>query len=359
MNKPFLKSFIRDKRKVFSLTLEVLVFVLISYFFGIVTKANYKEAWEFETSDMFHEFQQANDVRAGLNPYKRILSGDLLINKKYATLFPLYYYFLTFVGSFSNYNFEIFIDHIRTVLFWSALLGSAFLYIFFRQKNMKVLGFLAVVLFLFNRWSINTLSDSKQDFIAIAFLIVSLHFFNSKQKLAYLFYGLSLGIKHLGIFVFPLFLTPFIYKEQKPKKFFLSLLFLFLPVLIPALPFLLNDYKAFLFSMLFSFTRKPATTSIPFGYENLLILYNIGVKNNKVIYYLIPRIPLLFSMLLNIYLLFTKRIPVYFYPVVSLFLFISFNPVLFDQYLTWVTPLLLMGVVEVSAVKKEKVHGKI
>lgn len=322
---------------------EVIVAIAVVYLAWVVKEANAKKHWEFDNSDLIHEYNSALLVGSGQNPYSKILEGDLLINRKYATLFPLYYYLVNLVQIASDFRLEIFLDNFRTILFIAQIVAALYIYLFFRKENMKVVGLLAAAFFIFNRWSINVMSDAKQDFIAIAFLTVSLYYLKNKPVLAYLLYGFSLGVKHLGIFVLPIYLLPLFETKKITKDLLLRLSLIALPIVLPSIYFMLDNFKAFAYSMAFSFTRKTATTSTPSGYENLLILYDIGVKNNTVFFYILPRLPLVIFSLLNFFVLVTKRIRPSLYLLTSFFIFIAFNPVLFDQYLTWLTPILFVS----------------
>jgi hypothetical protein len=103
-----------------------------------------------------------------------------------------------------------------------------------------------------------------------------------------------------------------------------------------------KNIPAFFYSMLFSFTREPSKLNTEFGYQELLVLYGANVKNNGVFFYLLPRLPLVFFTLINTSLLLLKKIPPMLYCFTSLIIFIAFNPVLFAQYFTWISPLIFL-----------------
>ena len=44
-----------------------------------------------EKNDINYNYQEAQRILAGENPYERILTGDMRTNKKYATYFPHFY----------------------------------------------------------------------------------------------------------------------------------------------------------------------------------------------------------------------------------------------------------------------------
>ncbi len=346
-----MEKYNKASKNYLGIILEAALLILIFKLAMVVNMSNYKLVWEFDRADIKQEYLASVDITSGRNPYNKILDGDLLINRKYTTLFPLYYYFLALIIYYSNYVFEAFMGNYRLVLFFFEAISFLFIYLYFRRVNLKLLGILAASFFILNRWTIDLMADAKQDIVAIAFIVVSLYFFKTKIKLSYLLYGISLGIKHLGIFILPVYFTPIIYKTRSLKMFLLDLSLIISPILVPSIPFLLDNLKSFVFSIVFSITRKPATTSVPFGYDKVLVFYNVGVKNNKVIYYLVPRIPLVIFSSINLILLFLKKVPVNFYVSSSIFIFIAFNPVLFDQYLTWVTPFFFFAIADYTSEK--------
>ncbi len=334
------------------LLIEITLLILVIFLASVVRTANYKQTWEFERSDLFYEYSSSIETGAGYNPYKKILDGDLLINRKYATLFPLYYFFLFGITIYSNFNFEKFLFNYREILFIAQIIGAFFIYLIFRRENKKFVGFIAATFFIFNRWSINVLSDGKQDFLALAFLLGSLYFFRSRSKISYFLYGISLGMKHLGIFILPLYLVPLFFEKKLKKESIINLALLGAPILIPSVYYMFDNFKSFAYSMAFSFTRKSATTSIPSGYEKLLILYNVGVKNNTVFFYMIPRLPLVIFYFLNVAGLFFKKLTPSQYLLGTFFIFVAFNPVLFDQYITWITPFVFMSFAKIDNFKE-------
>ena len=168
---------------------------------------------------------------------------------------------------------------------------------------------------------------------------------NKKHKVvSFLFYGLSVGFKHIGIFIAPILLMPYLNKEMNFKDLIKGVLLFLIPTVIVGLALILNNTQAFAFSMLFSFTRESSKLNTEFGYQNLLVLYDVGVKNNSIIFYLLPRLPLVVFSGLNVGLLLMKRILPLTYCFTALFIFIAFNPVLFSQYFTWISPLIFLQV---------------
>lgn len=314
-----------------------------------------------KNKDIYYEYQSAGKIQEGENPYNEILDSNMVENEKYTTLFPLYYHFLAVIRQYSENNFTAFLANFRQILLWSQFAGGVFIYLLFRRKNKKLVGYAAASFYMFNLWTLESFISLKQDLIAIAFLLASFFIFSresNKQKwLAYLLFGISLGIKHIGIFVLPLYLMPLFFKERKPKDFMVDMVFLSIPIVIPALPFLASNFESFFNSMLFSFTRTPKQGDLLFGYGELLVNYSDSGINGTTIDYLLPRLPLLLATTLNILLLATKKIPGSFYLLSSISVFAVFNPVIFPQYITWIPPLLFVGLCDYINGNKGKPEG--
>lgn len=358
----FLKN--KTPKQLALLAVEILAIILLFYVVKIVNKANYTPTNWGNKPDIHYEYMAAQDIGDRVNPYKRVLDGNMVWNKKYATLFPLYYYFLLGIAWFSKFVFIDFYHNFGKVLYLFQFIAFIFTYLQFRRYDKKVLGFVAGAFLVLNRWSIASVSSSKQDFIAIAFIMASFYFFEKKPKVAYLLYGFSLGIKHLGIFFAPIYLLPLITGERKFKEFLSDLALIAIPILIPSIPFMIDDIKSFFMSIMFSFTRTPESdTGILYGYQKLLTLYNTQTYNNVSTFTLmLPRLPLVVFSLLNVFLFFTKRIGKFYYVLFAIVIFISFNPVYFDQYLLWMTPFVFYSIVDTFQTSKENgtkaLHGK-
>jgi len=293
---------------------------------------------------MGNEWVVAKDMRDGVNPYEKTLGGNLLENNKYATQFPLYYYFISLVSLPSGTRFDPFVANYRVIMQIFEYVAFIFLYLIFKQRNQKVFGILAASFFIFNRWTVLSISTLKQDMVAMTFLLAALYFFDKKIRSSYLLYGLSLGIKHLGIFVLPIFIMPIIYKKRTPKAFFIDISLLLAPIVLPAIYFLFDNFKAFYYSMLFSFTRKPASScgASPTGYEKLLVNYDTLGTGFAMFYLMLPRLPLAVFTLYNTVLFFVKKVKPATYLLLAYVIFAALNPVYFDQYITWIIPFAML-----------------
>lgn len=118
------------------LIIQFLILIGIFSIFVWVTSANYVKPIQLrDNDDISYEFDQANQILDGSNPYERVLKGNLLVNKKYATLFPLYYYFLALISNFSD---EVFKDFIKNYWYFIQVfhfLTAYLIFLFFKEKT--------------------------------------------------------------------------------------------------------------------------------------------------------------------------------------------------------------------------------
>lgn len=329
--------------------LEIILLIFLVYLtYKIDFSIDKNSDFYFKKEDIYYEYEVAKQIQKGENPYLRILQGDMLENDKYATQLPQYYNFLALVRDHSNDNFEGFIESFRFILFVSQVLGGIFIYLIFRNQNKKLIGLCAAIFYVFNVWTLNSIIYLKQDVLAISLLIASFYFLNSKKctPISYILFGLSLGIKYIGVFAFPIFLIPYLNNKIELKKLVLNLLLLFLVLVLPTIPYLLEDFNSFSRSVLFSLTRSPSDSDIIYGYNGLLVESNESFSDAEIFDKFKPRIPLFIAMLLTSALVLLRKIKKGTYLFLSLLVFSVFNPIIFPQYITWIPPFALFPLLD-------------
>jgi hypothetical protein len=332
-----------------SLKIEVVALLITGFLLYKVDFSNSNNSnFYYQKHDIYYDYLAAKQLQNGINPYNKILGGNMIENDKYATQLPLYFYFLSLVIKISQNSFNGFLEMFRNILFWFHLAGGVFIYLLFRQIHKPLIGYCAAVFYMFNVWSVSSFVYLKQDMIAIALLVASFYFFRSKayRWVSYVLFGLSLGIKHIGVFVFPMYLTPVFFKEDSIKRFGLNMSLLLTILLIPAAPFLIGNFQSFINSILFSLTRSPLGNEVIYGYNELLVKYNPSFNTGTLFQQLLPRLPLFIASLLSLVLLLKKSIPLSAYFFLSILVFAIFNPVIYPQYITWVTPAALISLVD-------------
>jgi hypothetical protein len=325
---------------------EMLAIAAIFLITIIVNATNYVSPANLQQSDIHYEWSQAVELSKGINPYAQVLSGNLLQNNKYATLFPLYYYFLLGFAALTHCSFAGFAP-----LYWSALQifeFVAFLFIYLPFRKYKAVGLVGGAFFMLNRWTLLDVSMLKQDVISVALLLAALYFIDKKTRLAFFLYGLSLGIKHLGILILPIFLLPMLNSKRSALDRLLDAGALLAPILLPAIPFLLQNPKALVTSIFFSATRAGQTsvsTVSNTGFENLLVHYKLLSQTTpglNLILLLLPRLPVVLFICAAIILFITKKITQPQYILFTVISFLALNPVYFDQYFVWLIPFVMV-----------------
>ncbi len=328
---------------------EIALLILISFLaHKIIFSVNRDADFYYKSEDIYYEFDAAKQFQKGENPYLRILQGDMLENDKYATQLPHYYNFLGMLSANSNHSFGKFVVNFRFVLFLAQVTGGVFIYLIFRQQNKRFLGFCGAIFYIFNVWTLNSIIYLKQDVLAIGLLVASFYFLNSTKykPVSYMLYGLSLGIKYIGAFAFPLFLLPFLNKKMTLKNLSINLALLILVLVLPTFPYIYKDFNSFSRSILFSLTRTPSDSGMIYGYNELLVASPESFTNTEIVGKLLPRLPLFIAMCLTIALLLLKKIKQGTYVFLSLLVFSIFNPVIFAQYITWIPPFALFPLLD-------------
>lgn len=336
-------------KKLSLIKLEILLFIVLALLLHKVDFSIDKDSeFYFKKADIYYEYEFAKQIQKGENPYDPILESNMLENDKYATQLPLYFYFLVAIKNLSGNNLSGFIEYLRSVLFYFHLGGGVLIYAIFRKHSARLLGLFAAVLYMFNVWTLNSFIYLKQDIVAIALLLAALYFFDHKKNswASYVFFALSLGIKHIGIFIFPLFLLPLIFKRTSAKNFGINIALFLAMLILPVLPFIADNFDSFWKSMLFSLTRAPFSSDIIFGYSELLIEYSIANNHGTVFQQMLPRLPLFIMYAFLVFLLFSKKILKFTFVFLALVVFAIFNPVIFPQYITWLPPFALLPLLD-------------
>lgn len=305
----------------------------------------------FKKEDIYYEYAAAKQMQEGENPYVRILEGDMLANDKYATQLPHYYRTIQLIRNYSEDNFSGFIESFRFVLYCAQVTGGIFIYQIFKREKKHLLGIAASVFFVFNVWTLSSIIYLKQDLIAICLLIMAFYFLDNKKYnfLSYILYGFSLGMKYIGVFAFPIFILTSIKNKQDTKKLLINLMLMLTVLVAPSVKFMYEDFSSFSKSIMFSVTRSPSSSDIPFGYSGLLVEKPETYRDAAVFDKLLPRLPLAISILVVLVLLFSKKIDKPTYLFLSLLVFSIFNPVIFPQYITWIPPFALFPLLKTKS----------
>jgi hypothetical protein len=203
---------------------------------------------------------------------------------------------------------------------------------------------------MFNRWTLGNVYDLKQDTYVLVTLLGSMLLLRKNKSLAFFLFGVATAIKHLTVFALPIFLFELLkplyqmrggwrstaFKKEIGKSLLYGFL-LILPILGPSIPYIKEAPRHYTNAILYNLTREAENEAniLDSGFDKLLIRYNQD-KNNTPFYYMLPRAPMLIAFLLLTAALFLGKIDKWKYSAFSFLIFVSFNPVLFNQYYVWI-----------------------
>jgi len=309
---------------------------------------NRDNKFDLEEQDIFAIFNEGDHLQHGQNPYARALEIDTNIdwNRIYATYLPISY---TMAWLTQEVGLEDFLQWLSfwRVIFLVANLGITYLliYIPYHRYNNLIFGAIAALFWLFNRWTLHMTMIYHIDFVAIFFLLFSLVSWPRHKVISLLSFGLSLGVKHIAMFVIPLYII-WIWQsvENRSIKQFVqhTLVMAGIPFLVSA-PFLAWNAKGFFKSIFVSATRISESHFGAPALDTLLELSGISAK-----------LPLLGLMAIVYLAAWTKKIKPFSAAFLILLIFVDFNSILFRQYMTWAFPVIPLVICETMLGSTEK-----
>jgi hypothetical protein len=312
-----------------------------------------------EGSDIYYNWIEGGNILAGQNPYARILSGDMRVNQKYPTYFPLIYYLsaLTERWGLKDYQAWLSFWHIVTLTFTVGV--GCVIYGLLYQRSGLLAAIFGALFWLLNRWTLHNSQAVTYDALPIFFMLVSLWLLPRHKLAALLMFSLSLALKHVGAILIPIYLvyvwqsigTAGIASSQRVTFETRGLAVLgaglalaTIPVLV-SLPFFVwpgmslgMNAEAFLRSMVFQITRDAAQHVAAPSVDSLFGLWSAAA-----------RLPILLLLVL-VYGLYGKRkVELFTACLLVMAVFIDFNSVLFLQYFSYMTPFIPLVIAEVRA----------
>ncbi len=299
--------------------------------------------WDFAPTaeqDIYATYLEGDRLLRGVNPYTRVLDGDMRVNRKYATYFPIFYYLSWWTQKAGLRTFFDWLSLWRVVFLVFNILIAALVFILPARRGLLIYAVFAALFWCFNRWTLHVSRTFDIDFIPLFFLMLSLALFRRHRLAACLLFGLSLGIKQMGIFLAPLYLI-WTWREARSgsgrRTVIVGLAIAAIP-LLSSLPFLIQNAEGFIKSITFSATRDPAAMFEAYSLDTLLGVNGIAGK-----------IPLLLVLLLLYWQAWKRKIPVFPAALLTMAVFAFFNSVLFTSYLVWLAPLIPLAALELMA----------
>lgn len=289
--------------------------------------------------DIYFVWLAGDQLFNGVNPYDGILSGNLIENDKYATYFP-FFYVLSYI--YHLLGFTTFHEWVRLIQILSAIfyLAISYLLFFSFRKRSYPFAVFTTIYWIFNRWTIVVIFVVHIDFIALFFMLYSLMYYEKHRDLSLLSFGLSLTMKQMAIFLVPLFII-FINRdpEIQTKKMYLSSLtkLSIIPIGF-SLPFMVWNFKSFVYSMLFNVTRIPRDITDEY--------WEATEAGGWLAFGVVNRLFMLLIMAIIYIIYIQDKIGKYTTSLLIFVIFIEFNIALFDQYRVWRVALLPLAFLE-------------
>lgn len=291
--------------------------------------------------DIYYIWLEGKRIVLGENPYARVLEGNLRVNDKYATYFPMVYIFSAVLQKLGFTEFRDWLIIWRPLSYLFHMGTVTLILRAFQQRGAILLGFVASMMLLLGRWSLYVVTVHHIEFAAIFFLILSLVWLHGRSSLALIMYSLSLAIKQIGIFLLPLYVIHLFKAKPKSGRFKAAFLGFVLIVSIPVLvsvPFLWGNAEGYLKSILFSATRLgslhiEAAPSIDVLAANTFP-WIVGLRAKAL---------MLFLMGITFLSFWKEKINIFISSSITMMTFLYFNSVLFLQYFVWPLSLILLA----------------
>jgi hypothetical protein len=296
--------------------------------------------------DIYLVYKEGAKLAEGENPYARAVEiEEIRWNRALPTYLPIIYYgsWLTHEAGFGELFAWLGIWK-RVFLFFNLALAYLIFNISHHRYQATALGVFGALFWLFNRWAVHVTTIYHFNVIPVFFLVLSLALLPRRKMLSYLFFGLSLGLKHNAIFLVPIYLIwAWQDSEEKPfREVVIAALAIGGIPLLASLPFLIDSPLGFFKSLMISLTRYPETHLGVMSLDAWLGWIGIPAK-----------IPLLVMVLAAYWVAWRGRLKPFTGGLLIMLVFVNFHSVLFRHYMVWVMPLLPL----VAGATYEKVTG--
>ena len=320
------------------LGMSLLIIIAIGML-GVVDSAMYR--YDTEGEDIYYAWVEGRRILSGENPYERILSGDMRVNDKYATYFPLFYLLSSATQAVGLDDYSRWVSFWRPVFSACKITIAVLILHLVHGRKGPLLSIAAALLWLFNRWTLYVSAVSHLDFLPILLLLLSLMLFRKHRWVSLLLFSLSLALKQIAIFLIPLYLI-WIWQSSDQNRVGRVLAAAAAIASIPtlaSLPFIAWNAEGFVKSMLFSVTRYPEGHFVTLSVDRLLGW--VGIPGR------LPMLSLIAVVCMGVT---RRRIGMYASVLLTMLIFVGFNPVLFQQYMCWVVPFIPLSVCDMTQV---------
>jgi hypothetical protein len=320
--------------------LVVAVFAVIV----VAAMAMHISQWkdEYLGSDIRSIYDMSRELSLGANPYERILPGQR-DDHKFATYLPLFYIFGALIHKLGAQDYIPWIQVWRVFNLAANVGIGTLLFAALYQRRLPLVALFATLFWFFNRWTLYITVNAQIDLLPVFFLVASLLVFRTSRRLSFLLLGISLALKHIGIFVAPLYLI-WIWQSSdhhRLRQVVRGAAWIAAIPVIVSLPFIFWDAESFRASMIYSLDREATNHFKVASLDELLTVMYPWFTG------ILTRLPMI-AMMLLIYLGAQRRqIPLFLAVLLVISVFIDFGSVLFRQYLTWLVPLVPLALCDV------------
>jgi uncharacterized membrane protein len=305
-------------------------------------------------TDIYYIWRDGVRLAEGENPYAFDHAAESDERPtKHPSYLPLFYLVVAGLHRLGLHDYATWMRVWWGMRFTAHFAIAVLLFLAGQHSGCLLLGLLGALFWSFDRWTLYTFRAGGLDQLALLFLLLSLQCLVRRRRLAFLLFGVSLAIKHVGLLVTPLYLLwtwqRFAGGPEWARWRALgqaALWIALIPVLV-SLPFLLWDASAFTQSIVSSVTRPADSRAYGSAIGTVL-----GLRGG------VARIPLLLLLALIVLVAAHRQlIGRYMAVLLTFFAFTDFNPVLFPQYFVWIIPFIVLTAGELAEAPSRAVTG--
>ncbi|MCC6547885.1 hypothetical protein IT570_12035 [Candidatus Sumerlaeota bacterium] len=315
-------------------------------------------------SDIRQIYKEGLRIRDGDNPYKRIIDNPGSDND-YPTYLPGFYLLAAATRDIAGKPFQDWLTFWRAI-FFACHLGIGYI-IFFRlwRRNSLLFAVVGSSLWFFGRWSLMVLRIAHQEPLAILLLMLSLVLMRRHFMIACVLFGMSLAVKQIAVFMFPVYLMWAWRLDDDPRtrirNTILAAVCCMAVPLAVSLSFIQREPMGFIKSLLFSVNRKgEANVGSSGDFEipsiDMLLRFDDNLENTVFapVRRVIGKVFLFGLMLLSYRLAYRRQIRPFALSLLILLIFSDFHSVFFPQYVVWPIAMLPLALGEAGTTARRE-----
>ncbi|RME06655.1 MAG: hypothetical protein D6803_05925 [Anaerolineae bacterium] len=297
--------------------------------------------FDLEEQDIHAVYTEGGRLSRGINPYARVLEqgGDMQWNLTFPAYLPVMYSLSALVEGLGVRDYLDYLSVMRW-FFLAANLGIAYLlfYIPYHRYNAIFFALFGALFWLMDRWVVHITMIYHFDFLALLPFLLSLALWPKHRRLALVLFGISIAVKHMAIFMAPVFLIWAWQEQRQPSltRLLADALLMGAAPLIISLPFMVWNLEGFFKSLLISLTRVAESH---FGVPDFATVFSLqGVS---------AKLPM-FGLFALVYILAWRgKLRPFAAGLLIMAAFLDFNAVLFRHYMLWTVPLIPLAACEI------------